>query len=218
MKGYLIKDLQMMRYQIKFYIMFILLAAFISGNMEEPFFAVPYLIFIGTIYIFNAIAYDETENGYSFLFTLPISRKEYVAEKYIFAAVLALISAAIGFLIMSGHMIFQNKTEDAGANLYMSILFLLLTLIFISVLLPVIFKNGVEKGRIVLSAFVGSAGGLLLILIKALPHDVQRLEHLIDAIAQMHKFSFIGIGAAICTAVIMISMQISVRIMEKKEF
>lgn len=153
----------MMRYQIKFYIMFILLAVFISGNMEEPFFAVPYLIFIGTIYIFNAIAYDETENGYSFLFTLPISRKEYVAEKYIFAAVLALISAAIGFLIMSGHMIFQNKMEDAGANLYMSILFLLLTLVFISMMLPVIFKNGVEKGRIVLSALVGLTGGLLLI-------------------------------------------------------
>ena len=50
---------------------------------KELYAAVGYVTFIFTLFTVSTISYDEYDNGYPFLFTLPITRRQYVNEKYV---------------------------------------------------------------------------------------------------------------------------------------
>ena len=49
--------------------------------------------------VLNTIAYDEVDNGFAYLFTLPASRRTYVRAKYIFGFVTGLIGWAIAIVL-----------------------------------------------------------------------------------------------------------------------
>ena len=48
---------------------------------KELYAAVGYVTFIFTLFTVSTISYDEYDNGYPFLFTLPITRRQYVNRK-----------------------------------------------------------------------------------------------------------------------------------------
>lgn len=83
MKGLLIKDLKLIKTRGLF-ILFVV-AAFVilqlgAGNGEM---GVGLTTLMLSMFSITSITYDEYENGMPFLFTLPITRKEYVREKYV---------------------------------------------------------------------------------------------------------------------------------------
>ena len=45
---------------------------------------------VTAIFAITTISYDEFDNGLAFLMTLPVTRKQYVAEKYLLGAGLTL--------------------------------------------------------------------------------------------------------------------------------
>ena len=83
MKGLLIKDFKLMKMQKNFFLMMIAIVIAISFFQNEISFPLGFLPFVISLFSLSTISYDEFDNGNAFLFSLPISRKDYVKEKYL---------------------------------------------------------------------------------------------------------------------------------------
>lgn len=83
------------------------------------------------IVIVGTISYDEYDNGYRFLMTLPIDAKMYVLEKYIFFIAGTITSWVEAFIIYFGIMIVKNQTisiSGEGEVMFVSLIVMLLLL------------------------------------------------------------------------------------------
>ena len=104
MKGLLIKDIKLLKNQGKTLIITLFVLGIVWGAMNaNPLTIVSYVTVILAIFTVSTISYDEYENCYLFLFTLPVTRKQYTVEKYVFTLLLVvgawLISMAVGIVI-----------------------------------------------------------------------------------------------------------------------
>lgn len=138
MIGLLVKDFRLLKNQAKFFIMVFAIGAFLMVGNSDPFYVVWYVTFVCAFSAMNVIAYDEMENGFSFLFTLPISKKEYVIEKYIFSVLFMGISTIASFILLMGYLLKENKLESTGKYLFQTIGFVLVLLFFLSIILAVL--------------------------------------------------------------------------------
>ena len=85
MKGLLIKDFKLMKNQKNFFFIMIFIAAAMLFAEFESTFVVSYFTMIASMFVLSTISYDEYDNGYAFLFSMPFSRTSYVKEKYVFS-------------------------------------------------------------------------------------------------------------------------------------
>lgn len=145
MKGMLIKDIEFMKQQKQFFLMVIVMGIVlnISGSVT---FSVGYFTILVAVFTNTTMSYDEYDNGMPFLLTLPIGRRQYVAEKYILGAGLTFLAWGIGTvlsLICNEVVKGAESLEDimgGAATIPVAILML-------AVFLPLSIRFGVEKGR-----------------------------------------------------------------------
>ena len=101
MKGLFVKDIELMKQQKQFFILVVVMGVILnltgSGSVS---FATGYFTFVTAIFAITTISYDEFDNGLAFLMTLPVTRKQYVAEKYLLGA--GLTAAAWGIEAITG--------------------------------------------------------------------------------------------------------------------
>ena len=81
MNGLLLKDFLLMANQKSYFLFIVTLGIIISFALGSATFVVGYIILVFGLSALNTISYDEMDNGYAFLFTLPISRADYVTKK-----------------------------------------------------------------------------------------------------------------------------------------
>ena len=87
MRGMLVKDFRMLWMQKQFFAVIVVLSVFLLFSGQAASFIIFYCMAMGMYLSLSMIAYDEYENGYAFLFTLPVSRRGYVIEKYVFSVI-----------------------------------------------------------------------------------------------------------------------------------
>lgn len=92
MRGLLRKDWKLVKNQKQFFLTMGAIALFFLVLYDNPYFLVGYMTIVFSTFSVNTIAYDEADNGNAYLFTLPISRKIYVREKYFFGILLMVIT------------------------------------------------------------------------------------------------------------------------------
>ena len=97
----------------------------------------------------GTISYDEYENGLPFLFTLPVSRKEYVKEKFL----LGFLTGGAGFLVSSVVTTVMQWVKTPEMEFLQWFLFcgcfLIFLAIFLGLMIPIQLKYGSDKGKIV---------------------------------------------------------------------
>ena len=102
MKGLLTKDFRILAGQKRYFTIIILIAAIFLCSGQPAQIIVGYCTMFGMLFTVNTISYDEFDHGYLFLFTLPVTRKDYVLEKYVFMLLCGggfwAVSAAAGFV------------------------------------------------------------------------------------------------------------------------
>ena len=86
MLGLFIKDLKLLKAQKKLFMLVGIVTAVVLFNIQDGTemigFMAGYMVFVVTMAATSTIGCDEADHGTVFLFTLPVSRKEYVLEKY----------------------------------------------------------------------------------------------------------------------------------------
>ena len=148
MKGLFVKDIELMKQQKQFFILVVVMEVILnlagSGSVS---FATGYFTIVTAIFAITTISYDEFDNGLAFLMTLPVTRKQYVAEKYLLGA--GLTAVAWGIATITG-VICKGVAELQGClseTIIGSLIYIPLALLMLAVSLPLVIHFGAEKGR-----------------------------------------------------------------------
>lgn len=215
MKGLLIKDFKLMKQQKNF---FFLIAAIAVLNVifgENSSFGVFFLTFTGSLLTISTINFDEYDNGNAFLFSLPISRKTYVKEKYMFG-----LFGGIGLLLFSSIICWMVSwlRKDGSYSMMISVYTVIMLMVMLTLILPFHLKYGGEKGRvamIIMFAIIAAVVSIGLKLMEMMRWNVSgHAHHMLSISMNMNWIlwlilAFVGYW---------ISYRISIGIMEKKEF
>ena len=222
MKGLLIKDFKLLKNQKNFFILVFVMAAFLTitngAGASPATFVLPYVGFVSSFFVLSTISYDEYDNGNAFLFTLPFERKVYAAEKYIFGVV---TGGAGLLLILAFILVYTGRTADAGQmgeTLFTAGVSAALLLLFLAVMIPFQLKFGPEKGRIAMLIVLLGVMALVFGIVKLTDLDNEALQAAVRTMGRMGLAGVAAVCIAAAAAVMAVSIFISARILEKKEF
>ncbi|NMC57283.1 MAG: ABC-2 transporter permease [Eubacteriaceae bacterium] len=201
MKGLLLKDLVNLKQQTKIYIIIIAVWLAIALSSKDGSFLGGMICVLSVMLPITTLSYDEKAKWDKYVLSMPVSRKQVVESKYILALALSFIGCIISFAFN------LFITKDASQSILMSLAFWAFSIFAFSVILPLIYKFGVEKGRaIILIVFL--APTVLAILIGKLNINLPSKEFLYNL-----KF----VVPIFIIAALLLSCYISIKIFKNKE-
>jgi len=165
----------------------------------------PYMTIFGTIFSVSTISFDEADNGYSYIMTLPVTYKDYVYEKYMFCmagGIAAGLVTMVFFLIGTG----IRGTAVVTSDMLIAAAAVLPPIVIIeSFLIPVQLRFGNSKSRIfMMDRVVGDVEQKAAEVIKA-----------VDGIKPLYVI--IGVAAAMMI-ILAVSVMCSMRVMRRKQY
>lgn len=209
MKGLLTKDMMIVRRELR---TLLLLAVFgvLMSFTASPAFAMFYVAMIGGMMALGTMAYDEADHGFSFLLTLPVSRRDYVREKFLFCGIwslgLTVVAAALCLIIGAARGAGESGEVLTVAGMALGVVWLME-----AIMIPMRLKYGSEKSRIVLYAVAALIAGVGLLLRRLAPDANPEAGKKLDDVMAL-------IAPVAALAVIAVSERISEGIMMRKEF
>lgn len=208
MKGLLLKDFYMAKKYCRMVLCIIIVFLLVSFVQESSnVFFVFYPVVIASILPVSLQAYDEKCKWVTYGDAFPYSRKQLVSVKYLmslFFTGVIWMAALVAQIVRS-----LNIYAEVISNMFpMMFLVLSLSLLSSSILLPVIFILGTERGRVAYMstiAFICAGSSLFM------KEDLSiRLPYSMDVLSIL----FLAFGIVIFG----LSWLLSVRIYQKKEF
>ena len=212
MKGLILKDICNQLGQLTAFAMMRVIFIVCFATSSEGTLIIMCAVY-ATVMVISNLAMDESCQWDIFALTMPVTRRQLVLAKYIVAIFYALLGIVVGTVATLAIRLFGISSGEATLweLLQISLIGIVIAAIFIALLLPVDFKYGVQKGRLVLfgvAAFIGGGGVLLSGKEEMLDGFFRRFSGTADGL-------FFG---ALTLLLLLISFTISSRIMEKKEF
>ncbi len=217
MKGLLIKDLKLMKVQKNFFFMIFAVGIGMAVFTDNISFIIGYISVVSAMFTLSSISYDEFDNGSAFLFSLPISRKDYVMEKYMFGLIISGASLSLSTLVAVGAAIIR-RINLVSETLVTASGVLAVLLGMLAVMIPVVLKYGGEKGRVAIIGFIGVIFVIGLLAVKGAKLLKLDFTELAGKLASLQFKTVFGILIAAAAAALLISYRISLKIMEKREF
>ena len=160
MKALLLKDTYVIWKQMKIFLLIILVFSAIPSGFNSAF-----AVIYAAMMPYTAMAYDERSKWDQMAAMMPYSTRDIVLGKYVF-----------GWLCIAAAMVlsalFQGLLSFLGASLSLALLAMsaLSGLCVLAITLPVMFRFGVEKGRLAMFLIIflvcGTAGGISSITIS----------------------------------------------------
>lgn len=218
MSGLLMKDLELIKINMKTYLaVFLIGFIYLITQESGSTFFVAYAIFVSIGVSVGTISYDGYHHGMKFLMTLPVTKKQYVQSKYLlsfgFAVLVSVVSLLLGMIRIqiSGKQEVEDLLISAGAALVVSS-------IILCGMIPLRLKYEAEKSRIVMVAAVAViflAAAVCKKLYDAYQESFGKGLQFLDTLSGWQIVIGLIVVMAVC---IVASMKVSERIMEKKEF
>ena len=219
MKGLLITDFKLLKVQKNFFLLILCIAIGIEifTNSTSSSFIIGFLSFVATLFTLSSISYDEFDNGNAFLFSLPITRKSYVIEKYGFGMILGSSFWAFGTLIVIFKEVITHKYVSIDTVIAA---FIILPIVFavLAVMLPFQLKFGGEKGRIAIICTLVIVFLIGIVITKVANAFNINLSFLFHEIATLNSIILILVIIGITFFMLFVSYRTSLSIMKKKEF
>ncbi len=217
MRGLIEKDLRLTLARKQTLVIFFVMALFMGLSMDGSFI-IGYLTMLATIVSVGTISYDEFDNGFAFLMTLPFDRKTYVREKYLFSLVLSAAAWCVGAVLYCIGSTIRHNAVSLTHEL--PVLLAILPVLYLSaaILIPLQLKYGSEKSRIVFFIIFGVIVLLLIGAKKYFSGSNKTISSLTKILNDMPPVAVLIILTALCAIIALISCLISIQIIKKKEF
>lgn len=226
MKGLLIKDLYVVWKQARFMLIIIVIYLFIGAIGEgNSFWAAFSTLFISMLPV-TVMGLDERSKWDKYAIMLPYSKKDMVLSKYILG-----IAGSAAIIILYGIlricvMVVMGKNFQPLPLVLELLPLIMAPCFFLGINLPVMFKMGVEKGRMwfILSMVVLMIGSttIMNLLKETAPDETAQINSFIEnlklsgGIENMIRNSGV-IVTVISILFLLASITLSIRIYEKKE-
>ena len=215
MIGLLKKEYYLMEGQMKSWLIVAVFCFFYSYFMNADSFLFMLIILIGIMSTMTVFSLDKACGWDTYAISLPLTRKEIVEARYLFAFLIDIgVSLACCLLMLLRGLI--KGGVNIPESLHSLFQILLVTILMQLLLFPVIYKLGVEKARFVyMAVFICLSLGVL---------GLSQLDDIGAVLAGIRinaeKIMQYGEIAAVILAAagLFLSLWLSVRIYEKKEF
>lgn len=214
MKGLILKDLLNLRKTIRTSLIFGIAYSIFFASFNTSFI-VGILALMFTMQALTTFSYDEHAKWDSYGLSLPITKKQLVLSKYIVSFTLMLSGMVLSFVLTSilttFHGIF-NFTEIISGLFGFSISMILMLITVI----PLMYKFGVERGRLMIIGIFAIPAGIILIIVKMF----SQLNIPLPSSEQIESWlpSAPYVIILILAIVTYISYQASIKIVCKKEY
>ena len=167
--------------------------------------------FIVVMLFMSTFSYDEYNKWDAYAITLPNGRKNVVKSKYLASLILVLLTAIITILLNYLVGIINDNLEfDKFISTLVGGIFAIG--LIQAIMYPLIFKFGIEKGRLALFALTFAIVGIVGLFSKVVKINIPA-----SLITFFNSYYFIMIPI-ILIIVLLISYKISEKIYSKKEF
>lgn len=167
--------------------------------------------FISTTMFMSTFSYDEYNKWDAYAITLPNGRKNVVKSKYIACLILILLAAIVTILLNCLVGVIRNNLDlDKFIPTFARSIFAIV--LIESIMYPLIFKFGMEKGRIWLFVLSFAIIGIIGLFSKVIKIDIPT-----SIISLFDNYWFVIIPIVIII-MLLISYKISEKIYSKKEF
>ena len=144
MSALLLKDYYVIFRQMKIFLLLILVFSCIPGTFYSTF-AVVY----ASMLPYTALAYDERSRWDQMAAMMPYSARDVVLSKYLFGWIAVAVSAAATFVLQTIlSVIWLSDVE--GPSIPVILLSVCVAVCILDITLPLMFRFGVEKGRLVM--------------------------------------------------------------------
>ncbi|RDU22490.1 ABC-2 transporter permease [Anaerosacchariphilus polymeriproducens] len=203
MIGLILKDIMNLKKQAKIYILLLAFYGFLAYSNKEMSMVTVMICLLNVMLSVTALAYDEKANWEKYALSMPITRKDLIMSKYC----LGLLGLGFGVLVSIAFSLIIPGVNTKVNNL-MILYASLAGLGALSILFPLLFKFGVEKGRLMmmLMFFLPTVGIVLFSKLNLPPPSIETIE-------------IIKIGIPIFVILLfVISIIVSNIIYKKKEF
>ena len=149
MIGFVYKDLMVMRKTLALYMVLFVVYGYLGIAYDQGGLLIAMVLVLSAILPVSSIAYDERCKWDKIANTAPLSRKEIVMAKYLFAILLTVFSVAVCFVIY----LFDSRMPMTE-KLIMCYMLTMGGMLYQALLLPVNIKFGAEKGRNIMLAIM----------------------------------------------------------------
>lgn len=215
MSGLFEKDLRLLCQNRQTLVLFLMMAGFL-GLTQNGTFVLGYLSFTFSILLTSTISYDEMDQGFEFLMTLPVTPRTYVKEKYGFCTVGVIFSVVLSGIIYLAAKGIHGEQILLGEELLTVLIFVPIVWCVIAIMVPIQLKFGAEKGRIAIFMVYGGSAFLLYFVLKCIGEGSVKL--MANYLNQLKPEVLLLGGFLLSGLVLGISYGISRRIMERKEY
>ena len=197
--------------QMKLMVVFVIFYAIWAVAAKMPTMMGTMVILLSIMMPISSMSYDEAGQWYRYAFSLPIPRRTLVLSKYVLGFLVSLgglVVSAIGNIIILALTNGENALES-----WLTIIgFLELGVIFLSIIIPILFKYGVEKGRL----FIVVIAVIPSLLVALLGSTLKTSGTLMPSAELLQAILYSS--PLFTLAIFLISFRISVGICRKKEY
>lgn len=211
MNGLLKKEFFVLRKQLRTWTMlFVLYAAIAVTGVWGPYILTTLVTVMTLMTPLSAFGYDQSTGWETFVATLPGGREKAVGARYLFCLLVDLAAAALalGLTLLLGLLRFADVALDETAASTLSCA--AVALLMIAVALPLCYKLGVEKARVVYMAVFLAAFGGGLALVNLLSGRI--------ALPAWLGYALLAAVVPVLAVVMYLSYRTSVSILRKKEY
>ena len=223
MKALLMKDLRTLKNERRLWVSIIGVSVLFGVLFQNWYFMMAYIMFGLSMIARTMYQYDVADQGIVYLMTLPITRKEYVKEKYLLSLMSICIGGILSMILTKIGMLFTPDQADSNQEIFSAFLGILaVALVLQAIIFPVELKYDVSKSRIIILLLV--MGIIILftafdMLIGAIL--VAFITIFVDAFGGIFIQHFLGtvlLSAVVVGMIYFSSYRKSVKIMGQKEF
>lgn len=162
MKGLLLKDFYMTAKYCRSFLLIVVVFLAVSFFGKDNVFFILYPVLISSMIPVTLMSYDEHDKWNVYSLTLPYTRGQLVSAKYLTGLIFGSAAYVVSLAATIVHMQL-NGYFSLDSLLGMAVILLALGMLAPTLLLPLVFKFGTEKGRIAFYIMIGlmTAAGAL---------------------------------------------------------
>ena len=165
MKGLLLKDFLALRKYSKTILVIIVFYIFFGFFNNNPNFSAGMTVMLFAIMTITSFSYDDLAKWDKYARSLPVTKKEIVMSKYLLALILSLMGVVLSVLFSLLFSLIKGGTNMLESLLTTYALFAI-AILFLSILLPLIYRFGSEKSRLMMFAVFLIPAGIVVALVK----------------------------------------------------
>ena len=203
------KDITALKKNTVLTVLFSLLT-FVYGLYSKNIYVISFIItVIPSILITDNFDCDSKSKFCQFAFSTPVKRRDYIIGKLFFSFIFSILGAVSNFIFL-----LSSNTPIENTVIF-TILTMLGTFVFSSILIPLIIKLGIEKARMIMIVFINVLTISSVTVLKGIFRENNNIAKLFENIPA----NIIGLGLiAFCAILIVVLLKISMYVINNKDY